>query len=47
VYEHTIIYIEDGKIARQVDVEAWDQERIYTDVAEESGGRDTVYGKRR
>ena len=24
VYEHTIIYIEDGKIARQVDVEAWD-----------------------
>ena len=24
VYEHTIIQIEEGKIARQVDVEAWD-----------------------
>lgn len=24
VFEHTIVHIEDGKIARQVDVEAWD-----------------------
>ena len=24
VYEHTIIQFEEGKIARQVDVEAWD-----------------------
>jgi hypothetical protein len=24
VLEHTIVHIEDGKIARQVDVEAWD-----------------------
>ena len=25
VFEHVIAYIEDGKILRQVDVEAWDQ----------------------
>ena len=24
VFEHTIVHIEEGKIARQVDVEAWD-----------------------
>jgi ketosteroid isomerase-like protein len=24
VFEHTIVHIEDGRIARQVDVEAWD-----------------------
>ena len=24
VFEHTIVHIEDGKIVRQVDVEAWD-----------------------
>jgi ketosteroid isomerase-like protein len=24
VFEHTILHIEDGRIARQVDVEAWD-----------------------
>jgi hypothetical protein len=24
VLEHTIVHFEDGKIARQVDVEAWD-----------------------
>jgi ketosteroid isomerase-like protein len=24
VFEHTIVHVEDGRIARQVDVEAWD-----------------------
>jgi hypothetical protein len=24
VFEHTILHIEDGRIARQADVEAWD-----------------------
>jgi hypothetical protein len=24
VFEHTIVHIEDGRIVRQVDVEAWD-----------------------
>jgi ketosteroid isomerase-like protein len=24
VFEHTIVHIEDGRVARQVDVEAWD-----------------------
>ena len=24
VFEHTIVHFEDGKVARQVDVEAWD-----------------------
>lgn len=26
IFEHTIAHIEDGKVGRQVDVEAWDQD---------------------
>ena len=28
VFEHTIVHVEDRRIARQVDVEAWDQDAL-------------------